>query len=199
MADLSQAEQYYKDGKYSEAYEIYDMLLNNEPQNVDILQGKASCSTFLCKWRDSLENIEKAFILSNLDSSIVKTFLNNLIKKISSKPRSSEGREVENFEANLICESCYEVFCYPVTLLCGHTFCRQCVLKSKECLSCTSHLIYGKSDNLSVNVVLTRIIENCFQVKMRAFQMRCEGNEFFSLGQYEAALAKYSEALQLGK
>ncbi|XP_028397559.1 LON peptidase N-terminal domain and RING finger protein 3-like [Dendronephthya gigantea] len=197
MADLSHAEQYYNSGKYSEAYEIYDVLLNNEPQNVDLLLGKANCSTFLSKWHDSLENIEKAFVLTNLDSSIVKTFLNNLIKNISTKARLNEYKEEKNFEANLICEICYEVLCYPVTLLCGHTFCRQCVLRSKKCLFCSDHLLFEKSDNLSVNVVLTSITENCFQAKMKAFQLRCEGNDFFPHGQYEAALKKYTEALQL--
>ncbi len=202
MADISVAEQYFQEGKYLEACQIYDILLNDEPKNIPLLQAKANCFMSLCKWHDCFRTILNAFEANNWNLSFVESFVDNLVKTLSRRTGSVElgqSKQTKEFEENLICECCYEVFCHPITISCGHTFCRQCLLRNNKCLSCSSIVIHRKLEDFSINIVLTSIIENCFKGKTKAVQLRCEGNECFSNDKYGDALKKYTEAMCLGK
>lgn len=61
----------------------------------------------------------------------------------------------------LQCIICYDVFDHPVTLYCGHTFCKPCILaflaKSSKCPSCKTELF--QSHNLMVDQSLEKIIK----------------------------------------
>lgn len=203
MAELSVAEQYYKEGKYLEACQAYDILLNDDPNNINLLQAQANCFMSLYQWHDCFQSILKAFQCSSWDLTLLNSFVANLVDKLNARRRGSmekesiKDRQINEFEENLICEYCHQVFCNPVTFSCGHTFCKQCMLKSKKCLYCNNSI--EKPEDVSVNVVLTTIIGNCFQAKMKAVKLRREGNEYFFDKKYEDALNKYTKALHFGK
>ena len=200
MAKISVAEQYYKEGKYWEACQLYDALLNEEPRNIQLLQGKTYCFLSLCNWNNCFETILKAFQLNNWNLSFLDNFIDNLVKELRARTQPDEVLS-RTIEENLICECCHEVLSYPVTISCGHTFCRQCILKNKKCLSCNDKSVPGiheKLEDRCVNIVLTNIVEKCFQAKIKAIQLRCEGNKCYISNTYKDALRKYKEALNLG-
>ena len=203
MAELCVAEQYYKEGKYSEACHIYDTLLNEDPKNISLLQSKANCFMSLYQWHRCFQCILEASQCSNWNLSFLENFVENLVDKLNTRTRlinkEYKDKKKKEFEENLICQYCYQVFFHPVTLTCGHTFCKQCVLKSRKCLYCSGSIIDRKLKDVRVDVVLANIIWSCFQAKMEAVKLRCEGNEYFYDKKYEDALKKYKEALHLGK
>lgn len=63
---------------------------------------------------------------------------------------------------NLSCVICTEILINPVTLNCGHSFCRHCVkraLKTKPvCPSCR-HPTLGDPDNFKENILIKKILE----------------------------------------
>ena len=205
MAEISVAEKFLQEGKYLEACKIYDILLNDQPRNSQLLQAKVNCFMSLCQWHDCFKTIVNAFECSNWDLSYVENFVGNLVEKLSTKTGSVDScvsrqtKQTNEFEENLICEFCYEVLCYPITISCGHTFCKQCLLNNNKCLSCPTSNVINKIEDLSANNVLANIVENCFQAKAKATQLRYEGNECFANDKYEDALKKYTEAISLGK
>jgi len=78
----------------------------------------------------------------------------------SSSQRSAEQRRILNRE--LSCGLCNEMLVRPVTLSCGHTFCKHCLqvhmLKNGlECYRCQDP-IYVPPRDLNVNQVLDGII-----------------------------------------
>lgn len=60
------------------------------------------------------------------------------------------------------CVICQEIFIEPVTLPCGHSFCRPCIKKSLSvkplCPTCRTPMI-GSSDGLALNFTLVHILE----------------------------------------
>ena len=83
------------------------------------------------------------------------------------------GYPVERFVANMeeyLCAICREVCRYPVSINCGHTFCKKCLEKSEtnfknQCPQC--------------RVVITQVVPS-FNMKMKidGSQIRCKYSEF---------------------
>lgn len=197
MDPTSVAEKFYKEGNYLGARQIYDELLNNEPGNINLLMAKANCCLSLCQWQECFKSILEAYKANNWTWSF-EYFVDGLVKQLNTTKRSVDHLSKKQSEDNLICECCFALLCDPITISCGHTFCRRCTLKNKKCLSCSDGVIYNGEDT-SVNIVLSNIIGSCFKAKVTAVELRFEGNECFAQNRYEDALRKYKEALHLGK
>ncbi|XP_069895943.1 LON peptidase N-terminal domain and RING finger protein 3 isoform X1 [Dipodomys merriami] len=115
------------------------------------------------------------------------------------------------------CRKCHGFFSDPVSLWCGHTFCKMCLevesAADRSCALCgvklsalmvTSGRVWGHRRALKaaplplrVNVVLRGLLVKLFPVLVRASQLRQEGNQLYQEQQVEAALLKYNEALSL--
>ncbi|KAF9371736.1 hypothetical protein CPB97_001759, partial [Podila verticillata] len=62
------------------------------------------------------------------------------------------------------CQVCFLVFCHPITTVCGHTFCRACLIRSLDhkstCPLCRTDLpLYMHYHNQAPNKILSRFIQ----------------------------------------
>ena len=121
------------------------------------------------------------------------------------------------------CIFCATVLVEPVTLSCGHSCCKKCLLKDltricKKCGSkydpieedpideaeyirvgrCFYPLIDVLNCSLQVSILVTELVNKFWSKELDAVKLRNEGNRLYSRGQVSASLAKYSEAMELG-
>lgn len=115
------------------------------------------------------------------------------------------------------CGQCGGFLCEPVSLLCGHTFCKECaerrrgaLLRRRGATPATSNptsrpvcsLCPGAriaQSRLRVNVILSHLLAKGFPEQVRAARLRHEGNVLCKEGRLQAALEKYDQALRLGE
>nr|XP_033802450.1 LON peptidase N-terminal domain and RING finger protein 3 [Geotrypetes seraphini] len=94
------------------------------------------------------------------------------------------------------CRQCQGVLYEPVSLPCGHTWCRPCLRRgepgSPRCRRCGEPA--GRN---RVNVVLSALLAKCFPAQVRALQLGQEGSALCGEKRWQAALLKYDEALRL--
>ncbi|XP_053555146.1 LON peptidase N-terminal domain and RING finger protein 3 [Bombina bombina] len=99
----------------------------------------------------------------------------------------------------MTCRDCQGLLYEPVSLPCGHTFCKKCLLTSKvrgQCPLCRVTLD-GAEELYRVNVVLSNILSKCFPCEVQALKLRHEGNALFKDNKLQEALGKYNEAISL--
>ncbi|XP_052027394.1 LON peptidase N-terminal domain and RING finger protein 3 [Apodemus sylvaticus] len=115
------------------------------------------------------------------------------------------------------CRKCHGFLSDPVSLWCGHTFCKLCLERGRaadrRCALCGVKLsalmvASGRARGLRragpqaplqlrVNVVLSGLLGKLFPGPARASQLRHEGNRLYRERKVEAALLKYNEAVRL--
>ncbi|XP_077001672.1 LON peptidase N-terminal domain and RING finger protein 3 isoform X2 [Tamandua tetradactyla] len=115
------------------------------------------------------------------------------------------------------CRKCHGFLSDPVSLSCGHTFCKLCLERGRaadrRCVLCgvkfsswmvatgrgcgTRRAGQQAPPQLRVNVVLSGLLDKLFPGPARASQLRHEGNRLYRERQMEAALLKYNEAVRL--
>uniref|UniRef100_A0A669DRJ8 LON peptidase N-terminal domain and ring finger 3 n=1 Tax=Oreochromis niloticus TaxID=8128 RepID=A0A669DRJ8_ORENI len=100
------------------------------------------------------------------------------------------------------CRICLSFLFEPVTLTCGHCFCKKCLereRKEKErpvvCKECKNVSAVSDSLSLRVNVVLSNLLAKWFPTQYQAGQLRREGNGLYAEKKMEAALEKYNQAI----
>lgn len=106
------------------------------------------------------------------------------------------------------CRKCHGFLCEPVSLPCGHTFCKRCLERAGpagRCVQCRAGAELegegeaGAGQPLRVNVLLSSLLAKWFPGQARASQLRHEGNVLYRERKPQAALHKYNEAVSLGK
>ncbi|KAF7666133.1 hypothetical protein LDENG_00119550 [Lucifuga dentata] len=96
----------------------------------------------------------------------------------------------------LDCPLCLFLMCEPVTMSCGHTFCRRCVadcLPSK-CPSCKERLKQKDVKSVKNNVFLIGVVEKCCPDETK---MKCHIQEKLKAKEYLEALRIANEGLDL--
>ncbi|XP_054852792.1 LON peptidase N-terminal domain and RING finger protein 3 isoform X2 [Eublepharis macularius] len=111
----------------------------------------------------------------------------------------TSGREWEREWEGLGCRKCQGFLCEPVSLLCGHTFCKRCLERDREKAAACGFCPAGESGarRLRVNVVLSNLLAKWFPRQVKASQLRHEGNRLYKERKLQAALQKYNEAVCL--
>lgn len=109
------------------------------------------------------------------------------------------GCEYEDFS----CRICLSFLFEPVTLPCGHCFCKKCLereRKEKErpvmCKECKDNTrVADVQTSYRVNVVLSNLLAKWFPTPYQAGRLRREGNGLYAEKKMEAALEKYNQAI----
>lgn len=118
----------------------------------------------------------------------------------SSSKNESEANN--NLYSSLLCPVCYGIFVEPVTIQCGHSYCKKCLQKqvaSKSCRRCSYFLTNAEASQCKTNVLLGELVEKWWPDHVTASRLRSEGNKIFEEKQVDNALAKYTQALNLGE
>ncbi|XP_066992983.2 LON peptidase N-terminal domain and RING finger protein 3 [Anabrus simplex] len=97
--------------------------------------------------------------------------------------------------SSFTCGMCEGALVMPVTVPCGHTFCRKCVIKdaSKMCCKCGFKL---QSGQMETNILVKGLVEKWWGPEVESATLRQEGNELFRRNEEAAALAKFTEAVE---
>lgn len=102
------------------------------------------------------------------------------------------------------CPICQSFLFEPVTLPCGHCYCKRCLERKErrredeededECSQCRDGTGTGLR-SYRVNVVLSNLLAKWFPDLHQAGQLRREGNGLYGERKMEAALEKYNQAI----
>lgn len=116
----------------------------------------------------------------------------------------SVGAPPSGFE-DFSCGICMSFLFEPVTLPCGHCFCKKCLereRKEKErsvvCKECRESSRVADLQTYRVNVVLGSLLGKWFPSFHQAGRLRREGNGLYAERKMEAALDKYNKAIEKG-
>ena len=100
------------------------------------------------------------------------------------------------------CKMCDSLCNDPLTIPCGHTFCRACLEKDPgKCVRCGA-VFDMKSESISAlktNILLLKTIEKWFPSEAKAVKLKNQGNLLFSQKKFETAAGIYSKAIAEGK
>lgn len=111
---------------------------------------------------------------------------------------SFQERSVDN-QTLFDCGSCHAVWIDPVTIKCGHTFCRECLQKdsSRECRCCRE--VFDKKHEFRTNVLLSAVVEKCFPGVVRLARLKSENKEKLLDGKFSDDISLVSEAGEKGR
>lgn len=103
---------------------------------------------------------------------------------------------------DLSCRICLSFLFEPVTLPCGHCFCKKCLEKDRKererpvmCKECRDSSKVADVQSYRVNVVLSNLLAKWFPSPHHAGRLRREGNGLYAEKKMEAALEKYNQAI----
>ena len=120
-------------------------------------------------------------------------------------PRSSFRRRNDTASVEdccFTCKMCDSLCNEPLTIPCGHTFCRTCLEKDPgKCIRCGS-VFDMKSESISTlktNILLLKTIEKWFPKEAKAVKLKHQGNLSFSQKKFDTAARIYSKAIEEGK
>ncbi|XP_040428182.1 LON peptidase N-terminal domain and RING finger protein 3 isoform X2 [Cygnus olor] len=115
----------------------------------------------------------------------------------ASGPPQQQPRDWEVFG----CRKCQGFLFEPVSLPCGHTFCKKCLERERppraRCVLCREEGGAAGGQLPRVNVILSNLLAKWFPCQVKASQLRHEGNRLYEEKKLQAALQKYNEALSL--
>ncbi|XP_027864754.1 LON peptidase N-terminal domain and RING finger protein 1 [Xiphophorus couchianus] len=96
----------------------------------------------------------------------------------------------------LECPHCLFPMCEPVTVPCGHTFCRRCVggYLPPKCPLCKERLKQKEARSTKNNVLLIGVIEKCWPDETR---VKCQIQEKLKANEFPEALRMANEGLHL--
>uniref|UniRef100_A0A8D3C519 LON peptidase N-terminal domain and RING finger protein 3 n=1 Tax=Scophthalmus maximus TaxID=52904 RepID=A0A8D3C519_SCOMX len=106
--------------------------------------------------------------------------------------------------ADFHCRMCLSFLFEPVTLPCGHSFCKRCLEREggereRErpvvCRQCRDSSRVADVQSYRVNVVLSGLLAKRFPALHQAGRLRREGNGLYAERKVEAALEKYNQAI----
>lgn len=111
---------------------------------------------------------------------------------------SSPGR----YSDAISCQICLSFLFEPVTLPCGHCFCKKCLERERkekerpvQCKECSDSSRVADVESYRVNVVLCSLLAKWFPRLHQAGRLRREGNGLYAERKVEAALEKYNQAI----
>ncbi|XP_037001901.2 LON peptidase N-terminal domain and RING finger protein 3 isoform X2 [Artibeus jamaicensis] len=201
---LRQADALASGGRLREALEVYRQLSERQQLVAQQLEQLVRCLA---------ENVPQGEALAPVPEN--RSSAAKLV--VSDEAAAATAAEASEVWDGFKCRKCHGFLSDPVSLSCGHTFCKLCLERGRaadrRCALCGVKLsalmvATGRARGarraaqqapppLRVNVVLSGLLGKLFPGPARASQLRHEGNRLYRERQVEAALLKYNEAVRL--
>ncbi|XP_075056265.1 LON peptidase N-terminal domain and RING finger protein 2 [Mixophyes fleayi] len=222
---LGVAEEAFKAGNFELAAEIYGSQLDEMPQPERSLYLKKGDALALAgRVADALDSYTRASILSKLYPEelgvLVESIAQNIREKELKLPCAKTKSDCiqvsctisipenpdRSLESDLFsCLMCRLLLLDPVTLNCGHSFCKTCLYDKKppECNCCNNRAkskVEGQeapSIDVKVNVVLGNLLEKWLGEETKVRRLSVEGNTLWQNNDFTGALEKFNMALEL--
>ena len=196
MVDL--ASQAFSSKNYDLAAEIYERSISENGPKTEYLLGLADSLAKGGNFSKAFGAYAKAY---RVDGSISFTNLKHLVTALVNSVKQENMFDLE-MNTNVIfdCLLCRNLLNDPVTIPCGHTFCRSCLQKepSKQCRSCKKINHYFSVSRTKSNILLSQTIEKWFPNHCKAVRLKKDANKAVSTQKFENAVKLYSEALEMG-
>ena len=197
MVDL--AKEAFSTNNFSLAADIYERTIRENGPTSELFLGLADSLARTGLFAKAFESYTNAYRYGKVTPEKLKHLVIGLIDTVKQDISSSGNTTKKN--CMFTCGSCRGLLVDPVTIPCGHTFCRKCLERdvSKTCELCHTVHYRLKVRQISSNVVLTNLIEKWFPNECKATQLKKEGNELIAKMDFHNAIRVYSQAIQIGK
>ncbi|KAJ8015212.1 hypothetical protein DPEC_G00023790 [Dallia pectoralis] len=198
----------FQSKNFALAADIYEWQLRHhgDPSaQQDLLLKRADALACDGKLTDAFELYRKASEIGRLQPDQLENlieYLSSVIKRRDvpdSQTRQENNSGCVGYDA-FACRICYGFLYEPVTLPCGHCFCKKCLDREKTpvcCKECNDCIIPNDINKYRVNVVLSNLLSKWFPTQLRAVHLRREGNGLYAEKMMDAALEKYNEAIEI--
>lgn len=155
-----------------------------------LLLRRAQCLACTGKLHDAFGLYQEAAAEDELCAEQLDTLVSCLAEEIRRRePPSPERRQW----GTVSCAECQGLLYEPVTVPCGHTFCRKC-LDGRQCGVCQEEAHH----HYRVNVLLSNVISKWFPCQVQAARLTQEGSALYKDNRLEEALDRYTQAITLG-
>ncbi|KAL4230189.1 LON peptidase N-terminal domain and RING finger protein 3 [Mactra antiquata] len=194
MVDL--AKQAFSSKNFDLAAEIYERSISENGPKPELLLGLADSFARGGNFEKAFQAYSKAYRVGPTTPKDLRHLVAALVNCV--KQEKTFDMEI-NKKVMFECLVCRNMVTDPVTIPCGHTFCRQCLVKdtSKQCKNCGTTHRYLNVARIKSNVLLTRIIDTWFPDHIRAVKLKEQANVAFMTHSFEDAISLYTSAIEL--
>lgn len=165
--------------------------------------------------------------LKHLAMSLVDSLKTFITWRTSTNTSNNNNNNKDDAIDPLLCSICEDILKYPVTSICGHTFCRQCCFGHTQCSECgqnftitstttspnsslsTFNVITTKKSanmelekycvNFEQDILIRRLIEKWWEPQLRAAEMNDEAERYLENNLLEESLKCCNQSLEYGK
>lgn len=126
-------------------------------------------------------------------SALVGCVLRNFKKKTEESPIKTEQQHESEFD----CPGCLSFICEPVTLTCGHSYCRRCLQQNalSKCKLCNED-IRTRPGEPRLNVIVSGLLEKWFPEDARRTKSIGEAESLLKSKRYEEAITLTSKLIE---
>lgn len=131
-------------------------------------------------------------------STLTEIIMRNFRKKETSVSWTQSAHEGE-VDGELDCPGCNRFIAEPVTVTCGHSYCRSCLQQSflPKCKKCREE--FGAKHLLCVNVLLCGLLEKWFPEEIQKTKRIAEVKGLLRSRRFSQAVSLATKLLQSGK
>jgi len=178
---------------------VYDTKLD-EKTSVNVFIDYARSLVRDRKFKEAISVFSLCSKLSTLPMESVRELVDTLIDSYSVYS-SKKSLHTDPWS----CVFCATVLVEPVTLTCGHSTCKRCLMKDltgvcKKCVTKYEPIEedpIDEAEHIKVSILVSDLVAKFWSKELTADRLRNEGNRLFQRGEVSGSLEKYTEAFQL--
>ncbi|XP_069949998.1 LON peptidase N-terminal domain and RING finger protein 3 isoform X2 [Cherax quadricarinatus] len=171
--------------------ETYERTLKEKGPNPDVYVCYASYLAEVGQVMDSLEVLAHTYKLYTMTTDKLDQVVSKIVEYVRQDWRENGHCGYRNV---LSCPCCWGVLNDPITLPCGHTYCRRCLLKEAltTCRVCQYKL--ANLSNIKVNVLVCEVVGRWWGGEVKGVTLRTQGNNLVNNHNLQAAVEVYNHA-----
>ncbi|XP_068241354.1 LON peptidase N-terminal domain and RING finger protein 3 [Palaemon carinicauda] len=174
--------------------EMYERLLKEKGPSVELFMSYATYLSQRGNVKESLEVVHHCYRMFNVGTDELLSVVSKFIDNLRHESRENNYPHTRNVYS---CPSCWGVLHEPITLTCGHTYCRRCLLRElpKMCRVCQSKMKNVNFSTIKPNVLISSLVDRWWAGEVHGVKLRSKGNEAFKHEDFEQAVNLYAEAV----